>query len=143
VSRTKRRAALTLAISVLVLSPLLRGKGWDDFPLSSYPMFSRSDIGGRLALAHALVVHADGHRTPAAPSEIGTPEPMVANAVVVRAIKEEHTDELCAQIAKNVRDRDAVSVEVVVSEYDAKKYFAEGKREPEARGVYASCPVKR
>jgi hypothetical protein len=143
VSTTRRRAGLTLAISLIVLSPLARRKGWDDFPLSSYPMFSRSDVGGLQALAHVLVVHADGRRTPARPIEIGTPEPMVANAVAVHAITDGRSEELCAEIAKNVRDGDAVRVEVVVSEYDVKKYFVEGPREPRARVVYASCAVKR
>ena len=77
------------------------------------------------------------------PSDLGTPEPMVANAVAVHAINDGRAEELCEEIAKNARELDAVGIEVVVSEYDVKKYFVEGPREPVARSVYASCAVKR
>lgn len=137
-----RRAATTLAIALVVLSPLARPKGWDDFPISSYPMFSRADVAGVHGLAHVLVVHASGARTPATPSEVGSPEPMVAMITVLRAVQQGTAGELCALVAANVRAPDAVAVEVVVSEFDAAKYFRE-TREPEARQVHASCPVKR
>lgn len=135
------RPALTIGIALVVLSPLARGK--DDFPLSSYPMFSRGDIAGLQSLAHALVVHADGRRTPAKPSQVGTPEPMVANAIVAHAINRGSAAELCAMVAANVSEADAVSVEIVLSQYDAKRYFLEGKHEPASRVVHASCPVTR
>lgn len=138
-----KRAATTLAIALLVLSPLGRSSTWDDFPISSYPMFSRGDMGGVHGLAHAIVVHADGRRTPATPTEVGSPEPMVANQIIVRAVLETRTPELCRLIASHVHDADAVAVELVVSAYDARKYFVEGKREPEARDVHATCPVTR
>lgn len=138
---TTWRSGLTIAVSLIVLSPLLRGRGWDDFPLSSYPMFSRGDVTGRGYLAHVRVRHADGRSTPATPSEVGTPEPMVANAILTRAINEGRAEEICRVIARNVHDADAVAVDVVVSEYDARRYFAEGRREPETRWVSASCAV--
>ncbi|MFO0735701.1 MAG: hypothetical protein U0270_07470 [Labilithrix sp.] len=138
-----RRPLITLGIALVVLSPLARPSRWDDFPISSYPMFSRSDIAGNHLLAHALVVHADGRRTPATPAQVGTPEPMVANAIVLHAIERGTAAELCPVVAANVGEADAVAIEVVMSEYDARRYFVEGKREPDARVVHATCPVKR
>lgn len=138
-----RRPLITLGIALVVLSPLARPSRWDDFPISSYPMFSRGDIAGHHLLAHALVVRADGRRTPATPAQVGTPEPMVANAIVLHAIERGAAAELCPVVAANVREPDAVAIEVVTSEYDARRYFVEGKREPDARVVHATCPVKR
>lgn len=138
-----KRAAITLGIGLLVLSPLARPKGWDDFPISSYPMFSRGDINGVHTLSHAIVVYADGHRRPATPSQVGSPEPMVATAIVNQAINAGSAASLCALIAKNINDPDAVTVEVLRSDFNAQKYFKDGIHEPDARVVHASCPVKR
>lgn len=137
----KLRAAITIAIALLILSPLARPRGWDDFPISSYPMFSRSDLGNVVALAHALVVHADGTRTPAPPSLVGTAEPMVATAIVNRAIINGTAAELCATIAG--RATDGTAVEIALSTYDTRSYFAEKKREPVSRVVHARCAIGR
>jgi len=141
------RAAVTIGIAVLIVSPLALRRGWDDFPISSYPMFSRGTLGTVENLAHALVVHADGTRSPASPALVGTPEPMVANAIVLRAINRGTTAELCTTIA--ARAPEGTAIEIAVSTYDTKTYFAEKRpngpdpREPLARTVHARCDVKR
>jgi hypothetical protein len=137
------RALITVAIALVVLSPVARRRGWDDFPISSYPMFSRGDLGGAQSLAHVLIVHADGRRTPAPPSIVGSPEPMVVLSIVAQAVRNGTARELCTAVAARVRDADAVSVEVVVSAFDAMKYFRDGKRAPESRQVHASCRIPR
>ncbi|MBX3231595.1 MAG: hypothetical protein KIT84_23795 [Labilithrix sp.] len=135
-----KRAAITIGIAALLSSPLARPVGWDDFPISSYPMFSR-DIGRTATLAHALVVQADGGRAPAAPSLVGTPEPMVAGMIVMRAIDGGTARALCAGIA--ARATEGVAIEIVTSEFDSTRYFQDDERAPLARTVHARCDVPR
>src|SRR5690606_18740626 len=107
-------------LSLAILAPVVMPKGWDSFPISSYPMFSRGDLGRRVTLGHALLVSADGARVPAPPSLVGTPEPMVAKNVVENAIARGAAAELCARIAS--RATGAASVEIVTSTFDSRAY---------------------
>ena len=140
---TRWRSLVTVGIALVVMSPVLRPSTWDDFPISSYPMFSRGDIAGPQELAQALVVFADGHRTPATPSQVGSVEPMVAMTTIWQAVRLGKTSELCTLIASHVTDPNAVAVEVVVSAFDPKTYFQSNDRAPQSRTVHARCEAKR
>lgn len=133
-----KHAAAAIALSAAILSPLAMPEGWDSFPISSYPMFSRGNLGRRVTLGHALLVHADGTRAPAPPALVGTPEPMVAKNVIENAIAAGRAGDLCAAIAS--RAKGAVAVEIATSTFDSRAYF-EGSRAPLERTVHASCPV--
>lgn len=138
------KRALTLLLSLLVLSPLVRDRRWDDFPISSFPMFSRGDLGSEVSLGHALLVAADGTRRPAPPALVGTPEPMVAKNLVERAIARGGAGDLCARVAQRAAREapGARTVEIVTSTFDARRYFTEpGGRAPLARQIHASCNV--
>ncbi|MBX3263861.1 MAG: hypothetical protein KF782_29580 [Labilithrix sp.] len=140
-----RYAVLTLALAAVILSPLARERGWDSFPISSYPMFSRGSIGAVNDLAHAVLVLEDGARVPASPSLLGTPEPMVATAIVRAYLASGAAEDLCAIVAARARPArpEAVAVEIVTSRFDARRYFsgAPGAREPLERAVYARCEI--
>lgn len=52
-------------VAGVVLSSLTRPRGWDSFPVSSFPMFSRDDLGTVGSPAHVLLVLPDGTERPA------------------------------------------------------------------------------
>lgn len=138
--------ALTAAVALAILSPLARDRSWDDFPISSYPMFSRGDLGAVVPLGHALLVAPDGTTRPAPPALVGTPEPMVAKNLVEGAIARGAAADLCARIAARAREEtpDAARVVIVTSVFDTRRYFREpGGRTPLSREVHASCNVPR
>jgi hypothetical protein len=137
---------LTIALALAILSPLARARSWDGFPISSYPMFSRGDLGHVVTLGHAVLVADGGARRPAPPAIVGTPEPMVAKNLIEGAIARGAAAELCARIARRASAEapDAVHVEIVTSVFDSRRYFAEPDgRVPRAREVHASCSVPR
>lgn len=134
-----KHAALAIALSLAILFPLAMPLSWDSFPISSYPMFSRGDLGRMVTLGHALYVHDDGSRSPVPPSIVGSPEPMVAKNLVERAIAQGAAADLCARIA--TRSRGARAVEIVTSSFDTRRYF-EGTREPTTRTLHATCNVR-
>ena len=139
--RAAARAATTLGLAAAILSPLLRDARWDSFPISSFPMFSRGDLGSVVALGHAVLVTDDGARSPAPPSLVGTPEPMVAKNLIEGAIARGRAAELCARIAARAAAEapHARAVEIVTSTFDTRRYFADPT--PLAREVHASCTV--
>lgn len=147
-SAPARAWAVTLALAVLVVSPLALPRGWDSFPISSYPMFSRGDLGTVVTVSHVLLVGAEGSggragpRRPAPPSMVGTPEVMVAKGIVEAAIASGRAATLCGRVAARARaeDTEVRRVEVVTSTFDTRRYFAEST-EPSARVVHASCRV--
>ncbi|MBX3189931.1 MAG: hypothetical protein KF819_23090 [Labilithrix sp.] len=136
---------VTGACALVVVSPIARERGWDDFPISSYPMFSRGDLGDVVALSHVVVEHDDGTRAPAPTESIGTPEPMVAKGIVEGAVARGEAAALCARIARRIADgspRRPRAIEVVTSTFDVQAYFTSG-REPRERQVHARCEVSR
>lgn len=144
---SSKLVVVTLVLGVLILSPLARERGWDSFPISSYPMFARGDLGTVNELAHVLLVGPDGGRTPAAPSLVGTPEPMIAMTIVRTHVERGSAAELCAGIASRARDArtGAVAIEVVTSSFEARRYFSgrPDARAPLERVVHAQCEVAR
>ena len=137
---------VTLALAAAILSPLARARGWDSFPISSYPMFSRGDLGTVNELAHVVLVGADGARRPAKPALVGSPEPMIAMSIARTHVDRGAGRELCAAVAERAREHtDAVAVEVVTSVFDTRRYFSDapGARAPLERTVVARCEVPR
>jgi len=138
-----RALVSTAALAVAVSYPLTRPPGWDDFPISSYPMFSRADVGHVVVLTTASLVDARGARAPAPPAMLGTPEPMVAQAILARG----DAKELCARVARAAAAdaaREAVSIEIATSVFDTHAYFAGPEaRTPVSRAITARCEVPR
>jgi hypothetical protein len=130
---------VTVAVALVVLSPLARSPRWDSFPISSFPMFSRGDLGNVMSLSHVLAVDTEGRRAPVAPALVGSPEPMIAMAIAASNIERGAASELCRRVAE--RRADAVAIEVVTSTYDMRSYFV--AHEPIARTVHARCSPER
>jgi hypothetical protein len=141
--RAAARAVTTVVLSAAIVSPVAREPRWDSFPISSFPMFSRGNLGSVVALGHAVLVTEDGARRPAVPTLVGTPEPMVAKNLVEGAIARGAAFELCARIAARAVGEapDARSVEIVTSVFDTRRYFEDPR--PVSREVHASCEVHR
>ena len=144
------RGVVTLGLAAAVLAPSLAPSGWDDFPVSTYPMFSRGDLGAEAELDHVLVTRADGTTEPAPPEVFGTPEVMVAMKVVSGAVGRGEARSLCARTLVSSRGRDeragtastrrVVSAAVVTSRFDTRRYLAAGARGAlVARTVHATC----
>jgi hypothetical protein len=136
----KRRWLATVVLGLAIGSPVVRERSWDSYPISSFPMFARADLGTRVALGHVALVDRTGKRRPADPALIGTPEPMVAMNVIERAIAEGRAADLCARVAARAPD-DVSAIEVVTSIFDTTQYFSDPK--PTTREVHASCNVSR
>lgn len=140
---------VTIALASAVLFPVTKSPGWDSFPISSYPMFSRGDLGTSVSVSHVVLVTSAGERRPAPPALVGTPEPMVAKALVETAIARGDTAGLCARVAARAKaeGETAARVEVATSVFDTKAYFssdavvAREARSPSNRSVHASCAI--
>ncbi len=142
---SRLRALVTIALALAIVWPLTRDRRWDSFPISSYPMFSRGDLGTVNQLAHVLLVRSDGTRTPATPSMVGSPEPMIAMSIVRAHVDRGTAAELCRAVAERARATDAVAVEVVTSVFDSRRYFSASPeaRAPLERAVASRCEVRR
>jgi hypothetical protein len=142
--------ASTLALSALVLWPATWGGVVDDFPLSSYPMFSMKRTDPTVRLPSALGVTEDGRRVTLAPEIVGTEEVTHAARTLWAAIRRgrEAGRALCREMAERVaRSRDAElagvkRVEIVLRRYDAVAYFS-GQTEPASSRRHARCKVER
>lgn len=128
------RWGITAALAIAIVSPVLRERAWDSFPISSFPMFSR-DLGTKVWLGHVILVNPDGTRRPAPPSIVGSPEPMMAVKIVENALARDEAPGLCQRIAGRVEP--GVEVEIVVSVFDSTRYFPD--RTPLERTVRARC----
>lgn len=116
----------------------------DDFPLSTYPMFSRQRPDTMWA-ATARGVKADGKRTQIAAEDIASSEPMQALSTLKRAMNggPRAANELCETIAARVRrDPDLVAVELRWERYPVVEYFL-GETEPRAVKRVAQCRIDR
>lgn len=134
------RWGITAALAVAIVSPVFRERAWDSFPISSFPMFSRGDLGTRVWMGHVVLVARDGERRPAPPSVVGTPEPMVAKNLVENAVARGEASALCLRIASRA-PAGVATVEIVTSVFDTTTYFTDPT--PVERSVHASCSVSR
>ena len=134
----QRRPLITLGIALVVLSPLARPSRWDDLPISSYPMFSRSDIASNHLLAHASSFTPIGRRTPphrrrSAPRSRWSRTPSSLHAI------ERAPPPVVPVVAANVGEADAVAIEVVMSR--ARRAAVFRRRKARARCARGACDV--
>ena len=127
----------------------------DDFPLSTYPMYSRARLREQ-SLVTAVGVDAAGDRSRLSLQVIGaSDDPLIVAAELRSAIADDRADEQCAAIAARLAARAAspgegrtgapppstVAVEVVTERVDV---VAEVLGEPSVldRTVHARCDVE-
>jgi len=127
-----RRLVITVAVAVLVFAPAVWPGAEDDFPLSTYPMFT-SERGDVVSIDTAI--GAGGERL--SPNAIGgTDEPVLAAATVTNALRAgaAATERLCAEIA----ERAGRPVRIVTETHDTVALVTDGAG-PSSVAVHAEC----
>lgn len=136
------RHLVSIAVVGIVAWPTLHVRPRDDFPLSTYPMFTASR--GRVA-SFDVVVGRDGNDRLVRldPRLIAdTDEVMVAAETVTGAIVEGRASRLCEDVAMRVRRPRIVRVEVRTEQYDTIAWLR-GHRRPSHVRAWADCRVPR
>jgi len=128
---------VTVAAVLVVVAPAVLPDPEDDFPISTYPMFT-AERGRVVDLDTAVLVDADGrHRL--SPFEVGGTDEIVSAAVAVsRAIAGGPVAlaTLCADIAERVAGPG--TIEVVTERHDAVALLQDGSP-PVAITVHHEC----
>jgi hypothetical protein len=130
----------------LTLSPLLRSRASDSFPLSTYPMFSQGRREPTAVVERAVGVTEGGARRPIPPRLVGSDEVLQARAIVARTAARGAgaARALCKDIAARLPATegfaDVAWVELRTDTFDAVAFFA-GREEPSASKVHARCKV--
>ena len=116
---------MTFGIGLVVLAPALLPDPSDDFPISTYPMFT-IERGEVVDLDTAVLVDDDGrHRL--SPEAVGGSDQIVTAAITVsQAISDgaAATALLCAEIAERVDGPGAI--EIVTERHDAVDLLRDG-----------------
>ena len=130
---------VTVVAVALVAAPAVLPDPEDDFPVSTYPMFT-AERGRVVDLDTAVLVDEDGrHRL--SPEEVGGTDEIVAAAVAVsRAIAggPDSLATLCGDIAERVAGPG--TVEIVTERHDAVALLQVGAR-PVGITVHEQCEV--
>ena len=134
---------LGAALIVAVLLPLVGDPRDDDFPFSTYPMFSGRQ-SSEATIAHAVVIDANGERSALPPVAVANDEVIQAFETLRQAVRQgpDATARLCAHAADWYAGghEGPARVEIVSDTYDAVAYF-DGDKQPLATEVHASCEV--
>jgi len=134
---------LGAALIVAVLLPLAGDPRDDDFPFSTYPMFSGRQ-SPEATIAHAVVIDANGERSALPPVAVANDEVIQAFETLRQAVRQgpDATARLCAHAADWYAGghEGPARVEIVSDTYDAVAYF-DGDKQPLATEVHASCEV--
>lgn len=128
-----------------VVYPLQTEPPRDSFPLSTFPMFSKSRPAF-ITIGHVVGVGADGQTLPIPPDLVASGEVLQAKVAIHNTIQRGRraTQQLCAEVtARIAADPDyawVVSVEVRTDRYQVAGYFS-GARKPVWSRTHARCPV--
>lgn len=139
-------AAVSVALVVIVASPVARPPLDDGFPLSTYPMFA-IPRKTKMTLDYAYGETATGERRLLDPSVLDTGEVLQAFMMLATAVGQgpRGTGPLCARIAAGVAAdddyADVTTVVIATGTHDAVEFLVHGQRGPET--VRARCGVKR
>ncbi len=143
----RRAFAYTVSLTLVgaVLWPLQQTKPKDDFPLSTYPMFSRKRPT-ELSIDHVVAVA--GTRQQAVPPHlVASGEVLQAKATITQKLRRGRrgAEELCRHVADRLRHEDgwtwADHVEVRSDRYLVLGYFS-GAKKPIWSRKHAVCDTK-
>lgn len=118
-----------LGATAAVLSPLVTAQP-DSFPISTYPMFSRSR--GSPVIDAVVGVSGNGADRPLPPSLIASGEVLQTKALIARAVQHGRAGmaELCGEVAQRVAATELAgtlrAVAIVRRRYDPLRYFLVG-----------------
>ncbi len=126
-----------MAVGLVVAAPALLPDPEDDFPISTYPMFT-TERGEVVDLDTAVLVDGDGRHRLSPEVVGGTSEIVSASVTVSRAIAEGPValDLLCGEIAERVDD--AGEVQIVTERHDAVDLLQDGG-DPLRTTVHERC----
>jgi hypothetical protein len=112
------RWAVTVLVVAVVVAPAVWPDPEDDFPLSTYPMFT-DDVGPVVDLDTAVRIDADGSHRLSPELISGTDEPVLASETVTLALREgpAAAERLCREIAARVDGGEAIAL--VTETHDA------------------------
>jgi len=142
-----RAYLISLVVLGAVALPGFRHPFDDAFPLSTYPMFSRSR-GTDNVVASAVAVAADHREVRVPPRYVANMETMLAFRTLARAVRSgpAAAAQLCRRIAERLpRSGDsefaqAIRVELITERVDALEYLS-GQAKPKERHVRARCSI--
>lgn len=136
-----------LVVVAAMASPVVLDPPPDDFPISTYPMFT-ADRGAPSAVRTAVGVTAADARHRLSPALLaGADEPILAVRTARVAVDSGRADDWCLEVARRVAD-DAtirageriVGIEVVTEVHDAAATLAAGA-DPLDVTLHAACRV--
>jgi hypothetical protein len=140
-----RRARILITAGVVgaLVAPVVADR--DGFPLSTYPMYSRSR-GDAVTFATAQAVADDGGAATLTLAVIGdSDDPLIVAGELRDAIRDGRAPQRCDEIARRASrwdglPADAVSIEIVTERHDVVAQV-EGSPSLLERTVHASCAV--
>ena len=141
----RARILITAAVVGALVAPVALNE--DGFPLSTYPMYSRSR-GDAVTFATAQAVDDNGATTTLTLEVIGaSDDPLIVAGELRDAIRDGRAQQRCAEIAERAaawRDLppEISAIEVITERHDVVAK-AEDKASVLARTVHASCEVLR
>ncbi len=136
-ARTARHLVTATVVAALFVPVALDR---DDFPLATYPMYSRErdDV---VAVTTAVGVTVDGEERTLGLGVIGeTDDPLIAVGELRAAVRNGEAGRRCQEIAGRVGDDATVEVLVVTERHDVVEYVRSGDGFRE-RTVHARCDV--
>jgi hypothetical protein len=139
---TKARAwVVTLVFAVALALPAIPGLLGDNFPISTYPMFSGRQ-SQTATIARAEGIHGDGSTSRLEPSDVANDEVIQAFETLRQATQQgpEASLDLCQRIAGRLSRDDYASVRLLTETYNVIQYFEEDE-EPLTSNVHATCEV--
>ncbi len=130
----------TLLLAGFLLFPVLVDS--DDFPLSTYPMYS-SARGQEVSFVTAYGIDAAGESVALGIGTIGgTDDPLIATGELRSAIRLGQAADRCGEIASRVDPNDGITVvEVVTERHDVIEHTLDRSSIVE-RTVHATCRVE-
>ena len=137
------RIVITAGVIGALVAPVVFDR--DGFPLSTYPMYSRTR-GDAVTFATAQVVDADGTTSPLTLEVIGdSDDPLIVAGELRDAIGDGRAGQRCTEIARRAAGwsdlgAGAVTIEVVTERRDVVAHV-QGEPSLLERTVHASCEV--
>lgn len=139
----RARILITSGVVAALLAPVVFDR--DDFPLSTYPMYSRAR-GGAVTLATAQAVDQNGETSALTLGVIGdSDDPLIVAGELRDAIRDDRAGDRCEEIAQRAAmwgglPAASVRIEVVTERHEV-VVQVEGGQSLLSRTVHASCEV--
>jgi hypothetical protein len=139
----RARILVTAGVVAALVAPVVLDR--DSFPLSTYPMYSRTR-GDAVTFVTAQAVDADGTASTLSLGVIGdSDDPLIVAGELRSAVREGRADIRCAEIAERARGWDglpagAVAIEIVAERHDVVAQVS-GAASLLDRTVHARCEI--